>query len=173
MLNCLIIITLLLSLETYCDDTSDAPTTGASQEEVDDNADHITSAEAEPELLESTTTNQQPITANHQPSTIHQQPTSIAGKGARKKKKVKAKIVRGVSADPLARKSARKKKKVEGKIVGGVPADPSEFPSNVQFFNLGSMCGGSILTVRTIFTAAHCFTSNTDLGCMRVVAGKN
>ncbi|KAG6463104.1 hypothetical protein O3G_MSEX013671 [Manduca sexta] len=60
---------------------------------------------------------------------------------------------------------------IEGKIVGGEPVSLESFPFQVQIFNYGSMCSGSIINSWTVLTAAHCFDVNKNIHEMRVQAG--
>ncbi|CAK1602872.1 unnamed protein product [Parnassius mnemosyne] len=59
---------------------------------------------------------------------------------------------------------------LESKIVGGTPTDLKRYPFNVQFFNHGGMCGGTILTSKTVLTAAHCFDFNRNIASMIVLS---
>lgn len=43
-----------------------------------------------------------------------------------------------------------------------------EFKFLVQFLNRGGLCAGTILTTKTIMTAAHCLDANTDTHDMMV-----
>lgn len=59
------------------------------------------------------------------------------------------------------------------RIVGGAAADDKEFPWQVALCNVGStqpFCGGTILTSKTILTAAHC---KTDTSLFKVVVGEH
>nr|XP_032529520.1 uncharacterized protein LOC116779374 [Danaus plexippus plexippus] len=57
---------------------------------------------------------------------------------------------------------------MEKRIVGGSEAHLDQYPYNVQFYNLGGLCGGSILTKKIVLTAAHCFDSNKNLADMKI-----
>ncbi|XP_072936594.1 chymotrypsin-1-like [Epargyreus clarus] len=59
---------------------------------------------------------------------------------------------------------------LEKRIVGGTPTTLNQYPFNVQFFNFGGLCGGSILTSKVVLTAAHCFDHNTNIAEMRVIS---
>ncbi|KPJ12276.1 Hypodermin-A [Papilio machaon] len=59
----------------------------------------------------------------------------------------------------------------EGKIIGGEPIKIENLPSAVQFFNLGSLCSGSIINSWSILTAAHCFDNNKDIYSMVIQFG--
>ncbi|CAH2067214.1 unnamed protein product, partial [Iphiclides podalirius] len=59
---------------------------------------------------------------------------------------------------------------LEKRIVGGEPTDLKQYPFNVQFFNFGGLCGGTILTSKTVLTAAHCFDQNRNIADMTVVS---
>lgn len=48
------------------------------------------------------------------------------------------------------------------RITKGEEAVLEEFPFLVQFLNLGSLCAGTILTTKTVMTAAHCLDANSD-----------
>lgn len=72
----------------------------------------------------------------------------------------------------LRGKKHKAKDGMEGKIVGGTPIPLSRMPYNVQIFNQGSMCAGTILNSWTILTAAHCFDISKDIAEMVVQVGK-
>ncbi|XP_045760288.1 trypsin epsilon-like isoform X1 [Maniola jurtina] len=59
-------------------------------------------------------------------------------------------------------------KAVESRIVGGAPASLELYPFMVQFYNRGGLCGGTILTSKTVMTAAHCFNHNKNLEEMKI-----
>ncbi|CAB3232986.1 unnamed protein product [Arctia plantaginis] len=47
---------------------------------------------------------------------------------------------------------------IDTRIIGGSPTNIESFPFTVQILNSGQfVCGGSILTIRHILSAAHCF----------------
>uniref|UniRef100_A0A8C9E5R0 Peptidase S1 domain-containing protein n=1 Tax=Phocoena sinus TaxID=42100 RepID=A0A8C9E5R0_PHOSS len=57
-------------------------------------------------------------------------------------------------------------------IIGGVPADIVDFPWQMRILDSGNhLCGGSILSVWWILTAAHCF-KNKNKSTLEVVHGK-
>ncbi|XP_028157529.1 serine protease 52-like [Ostrinia furnacalis] len=58
----------------------------------------------------------------------------------------------------------------EDRVLGGESTTLHEYPFNVQFFNYGGMCGGSILTRKTVLTAAHCFDHNKNVAEMTVIS---
>ena len=54
-----------------------------------------------------------------------------------------------------------------GKIVGGVPAARGAYPFQVALFTTangkdGMMCGGSLITMQWVLTAAHCITKAAE-----------
>lgn len=49
------------------------------------------------------------------------------------------------------------------RITNGEEAVLEEFPFLVQFLNHGGLCAGTILTKKTVMTAAHCLDANSDL----------
>lgn len=59
-------------------------------------------------------------------------------------------------------------KTVENRIIGGSAANLNQFPFMVQFYNRGSLCGGIILTEKTVLTAAHCIGYNENLDDMKI-----
>ncbi|XP_039763691.1 trypsin epsilon-like [Pararge aegeria] len=59
-------------------------------------------------------------------------------------------------------------KAVENRIVGGTATTPDKYPFLVQFYNRGGLCGGTILTSKTVMTAAHCFGHNKNLEEMKI-----
>ncbi|XP_045536123.1 trypsin delta-like [Papilio machaon] len=59
---------------------------------------------------------------------------------------------------------------LEDRIVGGEPTNLKRYPFNVQFFNYGGMCGGTILTSKTVMTAAHCFDHNRNIAEMTILS---
>lgn len=59
---------------------------------------------------------------------------------------------------------------LEDRIVGGEPTNLKRYPFNIQFFNYGGMCGGTILTSKTVMTAAHCFDHNQNIAEMTVLS---
>lgn len=65
-----------------------------------------------------------------------------------------------------------KNKEFGPKIVGGKEVDLEQYPFAVQFFNLGSLCGGAILNSWAVLTSAHCFDGNKDIDEMVVQIGK-
>lgn len=62
---------------------------------------------------------------------------------------------------------------MEKRIVGGSEAHLDQYPYNVQFYNLGGLCGGSILSKKIVLTAAHCFDSNKNLADMKIFSSDN
>ncbi|XP_026726918.1 chymotrypsin-1-like [Trichoplusia ni] len=64
-----------------------------------------------------------------------------------------------------------KNKEFGPKIVGGKEVDLEQYPFAVQFFNLGSLCGGAILNSWAVLTSAHCFDGNKDIDEMVVQIG--
>lgn len=54
------------------------------------------------------------------------------------------------------------------RITNGEEAVLEEFPFLVQFLNHGGLCAGTILTTKTVMTAAHCLDANSDLNEMVV-----
>jgi secreted trypsin-like serine protease len=69
-----------------------------------------------------------------------------------------------------------------GKIVGGVPANRGTYPFQVALFTTangkeGMMCGGSLVTMKWVLTAAHCITKAAEndapyaAGMINVFAG--
>jgi secreted trypsin-like serine protease len=69
-----------------------------------------------------------------------------------------------------------------GKIVGGVPAQRGAYPFQVALFTTangkeGMMCGGSLVTMKWVLTAAHCITKAAEndapypAGMINVFAG--
>lgn len=54
------------------------------------------------------------------------------------------------------------------RITKGEEAVLEEFPFLVQFLNHGGLCAGTILTTKTVMTAAHCLDANSDLNEMIV-----
>lgn len=61
-------------------------------------------------------------------------------------------------------------KRLEKRIVGGKTVTKKKFPHAVQLFNFGGLCGGTILTSKTVLTAAHCFDENENLAEMLIFA---
>ncbi|XP_041970057.1 trypsin epsilon-like [Aricia agestis] len=59
---------------------------------------------------------------------------------------------------------------IEKRVIGGIPTSLNQYPFTVQFINLGALCGGSILSKKTVLTAAHCFDLNQDKEEMIIVA---
>nr|XP_022916558.1 trypsin-1-like isoform X1 [Onthophagus taurus] len=64
----------------------------------------------------------------------------------------------------------------DAKVVGGADAARNQFPYQVsmQWGLLGiwqHICGGSIISARTVLTAAHCITEVPNIGSFRVRAG--
>ncbi|PZC81123.1 hypothetical protein B5X24_HaOG200402 [Helicoverpa armigera] len=57
------------------------------------------------------------------------------------------------------------------KIVGGHAVGLEEYPFAVQFFNLGSLCGGVILNTWAVLTSAHCLDNNKNIKKMTVQVG--
>lgn len=57
-------------------------------------------------------------------------------------------------------------KNIEKRIVGGHAVSRKKHPHSVQLFNAGALCGGTILNVKTVLTAAHCFDENDNLAEM-------
>ncbi|CAL8101304.1 unnamed protein product [Orchesella dallaii] len=55
-------------------------------------------------------------------------------------------------------------------IVGGTPANKNEFPWLVHLQIGGSFCGGSLISMDTVLTAAHC-VYRSSAGSIRVIAG--
>ncbi len=54
-----------------------------------------------------------------------------------------------------------------GKIVGGVPAARGAYPFQVALFTTangkdGMMCGGSLVNMKWVLTAAHCITKAAE-----------
>ena len=54
-----------------------------------------------------------------------------------------------------------------GKIVGGVPAERGAYPFQVALFTTangkdGMMCGGSLINMKWVLTAAHCITKAAE-----------
>lgn len=54
------------------------------------------------------------------------------------------------------------------RITKGEEAVLEEFPFLVQFLNHGGLCAGTILTTKTVMTAAHCLDANSDVSDMMV-----
>lgn len=54
------------------------------------------------------------------------------------------------------------------RITHGEEAVLEEFPFLVQFLNHGGLCAGTILTTKTVMTAAHCLDINSDIHDMMV-----
>lgn len=54
------------------------------------------------------------------------------------------------------------------RITKGEEAVLEEFPFLVQFLNHGGLCAGTILTTKTVMTAAHCLDANSNLNEMVV-----
>lgn len=63
------------------------------------------------------------------------------------------------------------KSKIKGKIVNGESVDIKEYPFAAQFLNVGRLCGGVIIHIWALITAAHCVEVNTDLKNMIIIAG--
>lgn len=61
---------------------------------------------------------------------------------------------------------------LEKRIIGGTNTSKYEHPFAVQFFNHGGLCGGSILTSKTMLTAAHCFDHNKNIDDMKIFSSK-
>ncbi|XP_053604433.1 trypsin-5-like [Plodia interpunctella] len=55
-------------------------------------------------------------------------------------------------------------------VAGGSRTKLSKYPFNVKVLNFGSLCGGSIITVKHVLTAAHCFEYNDHIGDMQVIS---
>lgn len=58
--------------------------------------------------------------------------------------------------------------RLSNRIAKGEEAVLEEFPFLVQFLNHGGLCGGTILTTKTVMTAAHCLDANSDVSDMIV-----
>lgn len=61
-------------------------------------------------------------------------------------------------------------KTFEDRILGGENTTIEKYPFMVQFFNFGGLCSGSILTRKTVLTAAHCFDHNTNIAEMKIIS---
>ena len=68
---------------------------------------------------------------------------------------------------PWPRSRARPTAEERGKIVGGVPAARGAYPFQVALFTTangkdGMMCGGSLINMKWVLTAAHCITKAAE-----------
>uniref|UniRef100_A0A2A4JWI7 Peptidase S1 domain-containing protein n=1 Tax=Heliothis virescens TaxID=7102 RepID=A0A2A4JWI7_HELVI len=68
-------------------------------------------------------------------------------------------------------KRGLKNKEFGPKVVGGTSVPLEKYPYSVQFFNLGSLCGGVILSSWTVLTSAHCLDVNKNIYDMNVQVG--
>ncbi|XP_059046213.1 trypsin epsilon-like [Achroia grisella] len=66
--------------------------------------------------------------------------------------------------------TASKEYELVDRIDGGTEVDLKDYPFNVQFFNFGGMCSGTILTTKIVLTAAHCFDYNRNIAEMRILS---
>ncbi|XP_064470584.1 trypsin-1-like [Ornithodoros turicata] len=53
---------------------------------------------------------------------------------------------------------------ITGRIIGGVDALPGQFPWHIQFAFPGYACGGSLIAVDVVLTAAHCVVDLDEYG---------
>lgn len=61
---------------------------------------------------------------------------------------------------------------MEPRIVRGAPVDIERYPWSVLVFNSGALCGGTILNVVSILSAAHCFSHNNKTSDISVHVGE-